>query len=116
MNREMTCILCPQGCKMMVEAMPDGTHNVTGNACVRGERYAHDELTAPLRTLTTTVALIDGHLLPVRSAKPLPKERLLDCMRLLNTLTLEHTPEIGGVVLADILGLGVDIIATAQLT
>ena len=58
-----------------VERDADGAvvevHSVTGNNCPRGDKFAHQELTCPMRVLTTTVAVSGGDeaLLPVRTAE-----------------------------------------------
>lgn len=58
MKKEMTCIVCPMGCQLQLD-IDDATLklSVSGNNCPRGIKYAHEELTNPKRTLTTTVLL-----------------------------------------------------------
>ena len=52
---ELTCIVCPMGCRMTVELSDGGEIlSVTGNTCPRGKQYAIDECTHPVRTVTTT--------------------------------------------------------------
>jgi CxxC motif-containing protein len=86
------------GCELTVTVEDGAVTNVTGNTCPRGAKYAKDEVTAPKRMLTSTVAIEGGvlPLLPVVSADVLPKERVLDCA-------------------AYILGLGVNIIASRDM-
>ena len=55
--RELTCISCPLGCPLKVETDENGAVlQVTGNTCKRGEIYGKKEVTAPERTVTSTVA------------------------------------------------------------
>lgn len=75
MEREIICTSCPMGCHVTVTMNGEEIIRITGNTCARGERYARSEITNPTRTLTTTVALADGGVLPVRSDAPLAKER-----------------------------------------
>ena len=104
----VTCVLCPRGCR--VRLRPDGM--VKGNACEKGEAYARQEATAPLRLLTTTMKRQDGSLLPVKSSRPLPRERLLPCAARLREITLpEGSIPCGRIVLDDPFGMGVDILA-----
>ena len=76
--KELTCIICPRGCHLVV----DDDLNVTGNNCPRGPIYAKNELTHPTRTLTSTVKIISTEevALPVKSDNPLPKEKIFDAV------------------------------------
>ena len=81
MEKEIICTVCPRGCHIQVEGERETVRQVTGYTCKRGLEYATAEFTHPVRILTTTVKL-DGEehdLLPVRSAKPIPKEKLFAC-------------------------------------
>ena len=91
--------------------------NVTGNFCPRGAQYAKEELTAPTRMLTSTVRIEGGRLplLPVVSAKKLPKGRVVECAEALRTVSVKAPVHAGDVVAADILGLGVDIVASRDM-
>ena len=86
---------------------------VEGNQCKKGVTYAQQELTFPGRVLTTTVKMmdLDSPLLPVRSNKGVPKDKLDECMREIAQQQVEQPVQIGEVVIKDILGLGVDIVA-----
>ena len=115
--RDLTCIGCPLGCSIKVTMDHGEVTNVTGNTCPRGAKYANDEVTAPKRMLTSTVAVEGGMLplLPVVSANVLPKERILDCARFLRSVKVTAPIKTGDVVVKDILGLGVDIIASRDM-
>ncbi len=115
MNREMICVACPIGCSLLVELDKSGAVlAIAGNQCKRGEEYAVTECTAPTRTLTTTAKVIGGvtPLIPVRSAKPLPKGLLLESMKLINAVSVKAPVKIGDKIIANILDTGVDIIAS----
>ena len=116
-TRVMNCIMCPMGCEMTVTIEDGKVTNVTGNTCPRGPKYANDEVTAPKRMLTSTVAVEGGllPLLPVVSADVLPKERILDCAEFLRSVKVQAPVKTGDVVVKDILGLGVDIIASRDM-
>ena len=81
MKKEMTCIVCPMGCQLQLD-IDDATLklSVSGNNCPRGIKYAHEELTNPKRTLTTTVLLERAELtrLPVVTDGPIPKMCIRD--------------------------------------
>ena len=66
MTRELTCIVCPKGCQITVEFDESKrVLSVNGHTCKRGEEYANTECTAPRRTITTTVAVAGGGVVPV---------------------------------------------------
>lgn len=114
--REFTCIECPRGCRLEV-SLDGGVAVVSGNACPKGAAYGAQEAVSPMRTLTTTVT-VEGSArrrLPVRSSGELPLSRLLDAMAALDPVVV-HPPVVRGeIVLRDLLGLGVDMIATDDL-
>lgn len=68
MKREVTCIVCPKGCKMVVSNI-NGEYTVKGNTCIRGSKYGVDEVTNPKRVITSTVRLEGSYLnmLPVKT-------------------------------------------------
>lgn len=113
----MNCIMCPMGCEMTVTVEDGKVTDVKGNTCPRGVKYANDEITAPKRMLTSTVSIEGGllPLLPVVSASVLPKECILDCAAYLRGITVQAPVKTGDIVVKDILGLGVDIIASRDM-
>jgi len=117
MNRMMTCIECPQGCRMTVDADGLRVISVTGHKCPRGEKYATQEVEAPMRTLTTAVLTrgLELKMLPVRTNKPIPKEKLLSAMDAVKRITLTSPVKTGSVIAENFLGLGADLIATRDL-
>jgi len=116
-TRIMNCITCPMGCEMTVTIENGIVTAVVGNTCPRGKKYAEIEVTAPKRMLTSTVKIKGGilPLLPVVSQNPLPKERILDCAKELRKITVEAPISAGQVICGNILGLGVNIIASRDI-
>ena len=117
MNKEMTCVACPLGCNISVEI--DGQNrvlSVTGNDCKRGRSYAESEISNPTRSLTGTVKVTgsNGPLVPVKSREPIPKARLVECAFALKDVTVKAPVRIGDAVVRDILGTGVDMVATSR--
>lgn len=114
--REMICINCPNGCTLQVENAGNEI-KVAGNQCRRGEEFAIAELTHPMRTICSTVGTIypDVPVLPVRVSGEIPKERIFDVMQVINQVLVERPVRRGDVLIADVLGLGVDIIATSNI-
>jgi CxxC motif-containing protein len=115
--REFICVTCPVGCSIQATVEDDQLITVEGQACKRGIAFVQEELSAPKRTLTTTVRVEGGALplVPVRSTEPLPKAALLDVAGLLREIVLEAPLEAGQVVLPDVLGTGVDMVTSRAL-
>ena len=111
--KELICITCPRGCHLVV----DENMNVTGNTCPRGAIYAKNELTHPVRTLTSTVAINSElfNVVPVKSKEPLPKELIIKAMEILNEVVINAPVKIGDVVVNNILDTGIDIVATRNI-
>lgn len=117
MKRIITCIECPQGCRLEVEADGARLVSVTGNKCGRGPAYARQETEAPLRTLTTSVLTrgLELRMLPVRTSKPIPREKLFDAMEAVKRIVVVSPVKAGAVIAADLLGLGADLLACRKL-
>ncbi len=116
MKRELTCIVCPMGCRMTVELAEDGSVlSVTGNTCPRGKSYAIDECTHPMRTVTSTAPTSRGGVIPVKTEGAIPKELIFDCMKEINRCTVSLPARIGDVVIENLLGTGVNVIVTANM-
>lgn len=113
-NRELICIGCPMGC-MMTVTMEDGqVTSVAGNTCKRGDDYARKEVTNPTRIVTSSVC-VTGGVLPVVSVKTredIPKGKIPEVMKALKAVTVKAPVNIGDVMLENVAGTGVDIIAT----
>lgn len=111
--RELICINCPRGCRLKV----DDNLNVTGNFCPRGVIYAKNELTHPVRTLTTTVKITNSFArrLPVKSREPLPKELIEKAMEVINATSVKAPVHIGDVIVKNICDTNIDIVATKNI-
>ena len=111
--KQLTCIVCPRGCRLTI----DDNMEVTGNACPRGKIYAINELTNPTRTITSSIRVTNRPytLVSVKTSNPIPKEKMFDIMKEIDTLTIEAPTKIGQIVKANILGLDSDIIITKNI-
>ncbi|MHA1731749.1 MAG: DUF1667 domain-containing protein [Promethearchaeota archaeon] len=115
--KEVTCIVCPNGCRITVRETGDGSLEVEGAGCKRGVEYAQNEYRSPKRMLITTVR-VDGGVLPVvpvRSREPIPKERVFDAMEVVNETRVVAPIKMGDVVIPDILGTGIDVVASRDM-
>lgn len=114
--KELVCIVCPRGCTMKIEEK-DGVYKVSGNFCKRGEKFAETEMTQPMRTICTTVrtSFKDVPVLPVRVSSDIPKDKIFDVMKKINETTVTERISRGDKVIENVLGLGVDVIATSDI-
>ena len=87
-EKNLTCIVCPLGCSIKVTLDGEKIVNVEGNSCPRGKEYAVSECTNPVRTLTTTIKCDNGRVLPVKTKKPVPKDKLKEYMEFVNNLVI----------------------------
>lgn len=112
------CTQCPIGCRLEVEAVDGDIIEVRGATCTQGERYARQEHVDPRRSVSTTVTLLGANLarLPVRTAEAVPKDRVRDVARALRSATVTAPVSRGQVVMDDVLGLGIAVIATRTVS
>jgi len=111
--RELICINCPRGCHLTV----DENLNVSGNFCPRGAAYGKQEVTNPTRTLTSTVRIKNANLplCPVKSERPIPKGKIFDAMKEVDEARIEAPIHIGDVVIENLAGTGVSLVATRDM-
>ena len=112
---EVICTMCPNGCHLQVDEAHD--YAVTGNRCPRGAIYGKAELTNPVRIVTSTVC-IEGAAhpsLPVKTAGDVPKGKMFDIVAALNDVCGQAPVHVGDVVLADVCGTGVDVVASRSM-
>lgn len=113
---EITCINCPVGCRLDVTLENGQVVSVTGNTCKRGETYARQECVDPQRMVTAVIPVAGSAApLSVKTRTPIPKKRIADCMRALSEVRIAAPVAAGSVVLADVCGTGVDVIATKSV-
>ena len=114
-TRNLTCIVCPRGCQMVVTLADDGkVMGVEGNFCKRGITYANDECTNPKRTVTSTVKCKSGGVLPVKTDKTVPKEKMFEIMAEINSAVAEDDAKIGDIIIANVCGTDANVVATAN--
>ena len=111
--QSVLCIGCPTGCSGEVLIEDGVVVEMHGYTCKRGRAYVSEEVIAPKRMVTTTVRVNGGSLplLPVVSDRPVPKGSILACLGELRKITVSAPVAADGVVLANVLGLGVNFVA-----
>ena len=122
MIKNLTCIECPQGCALSVDIENCRVVKVEGAKCPRGEQYAVSEIENPQRVLTSTVVVGNGlkpfptlKMIPVRTDKPIPKEKLREVMAEIRKIIINKPVKMGEVIVSNLLGLNVNLIATREL-
>ena len=115
-TRSFICINCPLGCPLTVTLDNVKIVSVAGNTCKRGETYAVKEITAPARTVTSTVRVLGGErpVVAVRTKTDIPKDKIFVCMAAINAAAVYAPVRIGDVIIGNICCTGVDVIATAD--
>ena len=113
-KRELTCIGCPLGCALTVSLNAGKVLSVEGYTCKRGHDYGEKECTNPMRTVTSSVPVKNGviPMVSVKTAADIPKGKILECMEAIHTATVQAPVHLGDIILADIAGTGVDLVAT----
>ena len=116
-KREFVCIRCPLGCNISVDMEGKEIKNITGNTCPRGADYVTKELTDPRRIVTSLVKVKGGDLpvVSVKTAADIPKGRIRDCIKEIKDIELSAPIHIGDIVAEDICGMGVNVVATANV-
>ncbi len=113
--RELTCIVCPVGCRARVQVEGGKAVAWEGLECGAGEEYVRREVESPLRDFFTVVRVRGGGVVPVRSTGPIPREKLLEASRVLAELEVERPVRVGEVLVRNLLGTGVDVVATWEV-
>jgi CxxC motif-containing protein len=117
MNKyELVCIACPQGCRLSA-VKKDGVFEFTGNKCKKGLAYGEQELTCPMRSITTTVrtAFDDFPVVPVKTSGDIPLEKIFSFMKIINDVKVSERLKPGDVIIENLLDSGVDLVATANM-
>ena len=113
MSKELTCIVCPRGCRLTI----DDNLNVTGNSCPRGAQYAKDEMTNPKRMITSIVRVKNREnlMVSVKTSTSIPKGKIFDVLEEIAKVSVDAPIHIGDVLIKDVLGTGSDIVATKEI-
>lgn len=118
-KKELTCIGCPLGCQITVDWDDEAKKviSVTGNSCKNGDIYARKEVTNPTRIVTSSIPVTGGDMVRVscKTQHDIPKNRIFDVMEEIHAAKAKAPLKIGDVLVKDVCGLGVDVIATRNI-
>ena len=114
---EVTCILCPMGCKAKIILDEGKVISVKNIECPRGEAYAIQEINAPVRDFFTTIKVEGARvpMLPIRTTGPIPKDKMMACIREVSEIVVQAPIPLGSIIVKNLLNLGVDVISTRSL-
>lgn len=113
MIKKLTCIVCPIGCSLDICLENGVVVSVNGNNCPRGEKYAISECTNPERMVTTTIRCENGKVLPVKTDRPIPKDKVFECMKVINNHICKLPIKVKDIIIEDV--FGANIIATKNM-
>ena len=110
----LTCVLCPVGCELEVRKDAAGELQIQGNQCDKGIPFAVEEVLYPKRNLATSVPVrgTTAKMVSVRLSDRVPREMIFPILAEIAKLRPEVPVCRGQVLIADVLGTGVDVIAT----
>ncbi|MBO8173915.1 MAG: DUF1667 domain-containing protein [Thermococcus sp.] len=113
---EFLCIRCPKGCRLKV-MVEEGRVTVDGYECLEGKKYGEEEVKNPKRIVTSTVRILNAKYprLPVRTAEPVPKDKILDVINALKGVVVKAPVKRGQVIIENVAETGVDVIAERDM-
>jgi len=117
MEREYTCIICPNGCQIKVEYEGISIRSIKGDECPKGKDYVKNEITNPLRVFTGSVLVENGDfsLVGVKTPLPIPKKYLKKVGEITRRIKVEAPVTIGQVVAFNLLDEKIDLVATREI-
>ena len=117
-TQNITCISCPVGCALAVTLTDGAVTKVEGQTCPRGELYAKKECVNPTRIFTSSVPVEGGSvaMVSLKTASDVPKDKLFACAEAMKNVVVQAPVAIGDVIVANVAGTGVDVIATRNVT
>jgi len=110
----LTCVLCPVGCELEVKRDGSTKVEVSGNQCDKGIPFAVEEVLHPRRNLATSIPVrgTASKMVSVRLSRPVPREMIFPILAEIARLRPEVPVRRGQVLIAGVLGTGIDVIAT----
>ena len=116
-KKQITCIVCPIGCKILVKT--DGIHFEVcdGNKCIKGVEYARTEALDPKRMLTSSVLVTNGEwpLVSVKSSKPIPKNRIYNVLDEIKKVRVNAPITLGQTIIRNVAKTIINIVATKSV-
>jgi CxxC motif-containing protein len=111
-TKQYICLTCPNCCALET----DGTQ-VSGHKCEKGQTFACQEWLDPLRVITTTIRVDTKqgmHIVPVKTAAPVPLTKIPAIMKTIKSLRLLEVPPLGSVITVDKAPEPLEIVVTGE--
>lgn len=114
---QLICIGCPVGCLITARRKEDGSFDISGNTCGKGEAYARSEMTAPVRTVTSMIRVEGGfgQVVPVKTKSEIPKGKIRECMEEIKGTVVKAPVRVGDVLIQGVAGTSISVIATGNV-
>ena len=113
MEKTLTCIECPRGCTILVKGELNSLE-ISGNFCVRGAKYAKNEVTCPKRVVTSSVRYKDK-MISVKTDREIRKDLIFKIMEAIHSHVLLTSVKAGAIIIQNVDGEGANIIATSSV-
>ena len=116
-KKEITCIICPIGCKILVDKKGNKVEITEGNKCKKGINYATNEALNPRRVLTTSALVEYGNwpLVSVKSSRPIPKDKIFEVLKEIKKIKVKAPIKIGKIIIKNVANTGINIISTKSI-
>ena len=113
-EKEITCIVCPIGCKIIVGSDGKKLEVLEGSKCKRGVEYARHEALDPRRMLTTSILVEGGEwpLVSVKSSRPVPKDKLFLVLKEIRNVKVKAPIKSGELLIENVANININIIST----
>jgi CxxC motif-containing protein len=113
-EKEITCIVCPIGCKILVRSNGTRCEIKKGNKCKRGIEYARSEALDPRRMLTSSILIIGGKwkLVSVKTSKSVPKDKIFTVLKEIKKTSVKAPVKCGQILIKNVANTKIDVIAT----
>jgi CxxC motif-containing protein len=116
-QQEITCIVCPIGCKIIVQSDKTSANILTGHRCKEGIQYATTEALDPRRMLTSSILVHNGEwpLVSVKTSIPVPKKDIFRVLQEIRIISVDAPIKRGDILISNVANLNIDIIATKTI-
>ena len=116
-EKEITCIVCPIGCKILVRAVENQFELLKGNKCKKGIDYARNEALDPRRMLTSSVLVENGEwpLVSVKSSRPIPKDKVFSVLKKIRKTRVNAPVKSGQIIIKNVVDTKINIVATKSI-
>jgi CxxC motif-containing protein len=116
-KKEITCIVCPIGCKILLETEGKQFRIIDGDKCKRGVDYVRAEVLDPRRILTSSILVKSGEwpLVSVKTTEPIPKDKIFLVLNEIKHTMFKAPVKLGDIILKNVCDTGINVIATKNV-